>query len=216
MAKFGALDTTVTGSHTEREWLDLLEQWNWRCFYCAEPVQRNAPDPQHEATKDHMVPISRGGVDYIANIVPACLHCNQLKGNKTVEEFKADREWANAEKSTGITRCGARPSDPQLVSGVPMLPTLEIAAMWKRVLGSMSGKTFPDTRPEWCRVNTRDDIKAQAAAIIRRREENKRLRLESAGQLVLPIFGTGSARKLSQSEESTMPFKGMDVQERKA
>jgi 5-methylcytosine-specific restriction endonuclease McrA len=89
--KFGALDQSVVGSHTEREWLDLLTQWNWLCFYCGEFIQRGAVDSKHEATKDHMTPISRGGVDFIGNIVPACLRCNQLKGESTVEEFRADK-----------------------------------------------------------------------------------------------------------------------------
>ena len=226
--KFGALDQSVIGNHTEREWLDLLEQWNWRCFYCAEPVQRESPDPQHEATKDHMVPISRGGVDYIGNIVPACLRCNDLKGNKTTEEFRSERAWVLSQKSTGDIRCGARPSDPQLIrccNGEPVVeitapeppkPTLEIAAMWKRVLTSLPNKAMPDIRPTWCVRNTREDIKEQARIIAQRREENKRYRLESAGQMTLPIFGDGSARKLAQSEESSMPFKGMDVQAKKA
>lgn len=209
MPQFGALDNAVVGSHTEREWLELLAQWNWLCFYCAEPIKRGSSDPDHEATKDHMVPISRGGVDYIANIAPACLHCNQLKGNKTTEEFKADRAWVRAQKSTGITRCESRPSDSHRDYAIAHLPTLEIAAMWKRVLATMPEKKFPETHDDEWYVQRKAMLKAQAQSIARRR-------LETAGQLTLPIFGDGSARKLSQSEESTMPFKGMDVQERKA
>jgi hypothetical protein len=209
MAKFGALDTTVAGSHTEREWLDLLEQWNWLCFYCAEPIKRGSSDPDHEATKDHMVPISRGGVDHIANIAPACLRCNQLKGNKTVDEFRAERAWVIAAKSTGITRCESRPSDSHRDSDVTLVPTVEIAAMWKRVLESMPKKNFPDNHTDEWYVQRKAMLKAQAQSIARRR-------LETAGQLTLPIFGDGSARKLAQSEESSMPFKGMDVQEKQA
>jgi hypothetical protein len=216
MPKFGALDNATAGSHTEREWLDLLEQWNWRCFYCAEPVQRNSPDPNHEATKDHMVPISRGGVDYIANIVPACRRCNELKGNKTIEEFRAERVWVQSQKSTEDIRCESRPSDSHRDWELANLPTLEIAAMWKRAIGNIPDKRFPEDRtPEWY-ANRKNILKAQADSMIRRREQNKRWQLENAGQLTLPIFGDGTARKLAQSEESCMPFKGMNVQEKEA
>ena len=40
MPKFGALDNTIPGSHTEAEWLELLSRWNWLCFYCGEPIKK--------------------------------------------------------------------------------------------------------------------------------------------------------------------------------
>ena len=38
-------------------------------------------------TKDHVIPISRGGSDAIDNIVGACLTCNKRKHRKTGDEF---------------------------------------------------------------------------------------------------------------------------------
>ena len=43
----------------------------------------------------------------------------------------------------------------------------------------------------------------------------QRLQREAAGQLTLPIFGEGQAKKLAQSEMASLPFKGMNF-ERKA
>jgi len=203
---FGALDNAVVGSHTEREWLNLLAQWNWLCFYCGEPIKRGSSDPDHEATKDHMVPISRGGVDFIGNIAPTCLRCNLLKGNKTVEEFKAERAWVLAEKSTGNTRCGSRPSDAHRDSDVALLPTVEIAAMWKRVLATMPDKKFPDTHTDHWYSQRREMLRSQAAGL-------KRMQREEAGQLVLPIFGDGTARKLCETEAPALVFKGIDVRQ---
>ncbi len=205
---YGALNQEVVGSHTEQEWLDLLAQWNWRCFYCAEPVRRNSPDPQHEATEDHVTPISRGGVDFIGNIVPACLRCNQLKGEKTIDEFRAERAWVPADKSTGITRCGASQNFPQ---AIPTLPTVEIAAMWKRVVDDVaSRKRLQDNRSDQWWQQRRAALKKQAAGM-------KRLCLESAGQLTLPIFGDGTPRKLMETEPQAIAVaKGMHVTERKA
>jgi hypothetical protein len=215
---FGKLNQEIVGSHTEAEWLDLLSVWNWRCFYCAEPVQRTSPDPQHEATKDHMVPISRGGVDFIGNIVPACLRCNQLKGNTTVEEFRKQRDWVINRKSTGITYCRELKENPQVTPSVevthpgpPLLPTLEIAAMWKRVLDAASSGMRIDgerSSSEYWR-NRRAVLKVQADGI-------KRTRLESAGQLVLPMFGDGTARKLMDTEPQALAFNGIDLDRRKA
>lgn len=63
----------ATGSHSLKEWTCLIDKYNNCCFYCG----------MHKPlTKDHIVPISKGGSDNIDNIVPACVSCNSRKGNK--------------------------------------------------------------------------------------------------------------------------------------
>lgn len=47
------------------------------CLYCGNPFHRG------ELTRDHVVPISRGGRDEWQNVVTACWHCNVRKGNRT-------------------------------------------------------------------------------------------------------------------------------------
>jgi 5-methylcytosine-specific restriction endonuclease McrA len=68
------------GSHSAREWLDLVHAHDGRCAYCGS-------DGRLE--RDHRIPISRGGSDWIANILPACGLCNRRKGRLTEEEFRA-------------------------------------------------------------------------------------------------------------------------------
>lgn len=60
------------GSHSNEEWLAVLADYNNCCAYCG--------TDKRPMTKDHVMPISKGGSDYIQNIVPACKPCNSKKG----------------------------------------------------------------------------------------------------------------------------------------
>lgn len=50
------------------------------CLYCGKHL------PDSELTRDHLVPVSRGGRDVWLNVVTACRRCNQHKGNRRLEE----------------------------------------------------------------------------------------------------------------------------------
>jgi 5-methylcytosine-specific restriction endonuclease McrA len=67
------------GSFTKAEFAELVESVEGRCVYCWEQPE--------VLTQDHIVPLSRGGSDYITNIVPACRSCNASKGARTPEEW---------------------------------------------------------------------------------------------------------------------------------
>lgn len=75
----------LIGSHTKAEWQELLERYNWKCAYCGTKLI-NKPG-LNQATRDHVIPISKGGTDYIDNIVPACRSCNSKKNNRL--DYKA-------------------------------------------------------------------------------------------------------------------------------
>ena len=70
------------GRHTEVEWRELCEAYDFCCSYCG---RRGVP-----LTKDHVIAVSKGGSDAIENIVPACLSCNSSKGAQDV------RRWIKA------------------------------------------------------------------------------------------------------------------------
>ena len=61
------------GSHTFEEWESLKLKHNNQCAIC----KQTKP-----LTKDHIVPLSRGGTDMIENIQPLCRNCNSKKWNK--------------------------------------------------------------------------------------------------------------------------------------
>ena len=69
-------------AHTEAEWLKLCKRYSDNCFYCG------AHKP---LTRDHFVPISKGGHDGINNIRPACWPCNKAKGDRAAAVFLASR-----------------------------------------------------------------------------------------------------------------------------
>ena len=64
---------------TDRDWRRLVDRQRGLCFYC------NTAKP---LTKDHVVPIHRGGPHGIGNIVAACIRCNTQKNARTVMEYR--------------------------------------------------------------------------------------------------------------------------------
>lgn len=69
----------VINTLTSQEWLDILEKYNYVCAYCGEEFTcENLP------TKDHIIPISKGGNNTKENIIPACSSCNSKKHNKII------------------------------------------------------------------------------------------------------------------------------------
>jgi 5-methylcytosine-specific restriction endonuclease McrA len=71
------------GKYTRLEWLQLLAAYRYRCAYCNRKLNRMS------ASADHVVPLGRGGTNWITNIVPSCLSCNQRKNFLTARQFLA-------------------------------------------------------------------------------------------------------------------------------
>ncbi len=61
-------------THTYQQWMDLLERFAHRCAICG---------VSEKLTRDHIIPLSKGGSDAIGNIQPLCHSCNARKGNRT-------------------------------------------------------------------------------------------------------------------------------------
>lgn len=49
------------------------------CFYCQNSEWRHW---------DHRIPLSRGGKEILANLVPSCVSCNSSKGAKSLKDWK--------------------------------------------------------------------------------------------------------------------------------
>jgi len=67
------------GNFTLQEWEDLKKKCNYTCQMCGKK------EPEIKLTIDHIIPISRGGINYIKNIQPLCRSCNSIKGIKLLK-----------------------------------------------------------------------------------------------------------------------------------
>jgi 5-methylcytosine-specific restriction endonuclease McrA len=65
-----------------KQWRRLVSRHGGRCFYCGV----KAP-----MTMDHVLPIIRGGVHSIGNLIPACARCNSSKRHRTIMEWRLSK-----------------------------------------------------------------------------------------------------------------------------
>ncbi len=73
VSRYRARKMGTLGSHTFAEWMARVELFGWRCAYCDVALTPAT------LTKDHIIPLYRGGSNFAANLVPACKSCNSAK-----------------------------------------------------------------------------------------------------------------------------------------
>jgi len=72
------------GEFMTAEFEELGREFNNRCVYCGGSESEVGP-----LLPDHVIPLSKGGTNFIQNILPVCRSCNSRKGNKDLEKFLA-------------------------------------------------------------------------------------------------------------------------------
>jgi len=70
------------GSYSFKEWEILKVTTNYRCVNCGEQ------EPDIKLTVDHIIPLSKQGINIIKNIQPLCRKCNLIKGGKIIDFMK--------------------------------------------------------------------------------------------------------------------------------
>lgn len=72
----------ILGSHTTKEWRELKKQLGDQCLCCKrtkEKLESSYGENRSPLQRDHIVPISLGGTNYITNIQILCDKCNNVK-----------------------------------------------------------------------------------------------------------------------------------------
>jgi 5-methylcytosine-specific restriction endonuclease McrA len=67
------------GSITLEQWEELKRYYNYTCLRCGRQ------EPEIVLTMDHVIPITRGGINAIENIQPLCGSCNSSKGTQIID-----------------------------------------------------------------------------------------------------------------------------------
>ena len=71
------LRTPVKQLLTPAEWREIKLKFHNACAYCGVPESSSV-----KLTRDHLIPVTKGGLHTKENIVPACQPCNARKGAK--------------------------------------------------------------------------------------------------------------------------------------
>lgn len=69
---------------------DLIRYWNGRCAYCMREVSATIEAVPWQAHRDHFIPLSRGGIKDMSNLVIACRQCNMSKSNRHPIEWMTE------------------------------------------------------------------------------------------------------------------------------
>ena len=76
--------------HTSAEFYLLCKEFGFICVICSSKFDF------YELTRDHIIPISRGGSDYIWNIQPACELCNEDKADTSIDFRPFSPSWVTS------------------------------------------------------------------------------------------------------------------------
>lgn len=64
------------GSHTTAQWFAKFSYYGKRCAYCLADLSDKVPH------RDHVIPVFKGGGNWVSNIAPSCKTCNLRKSTK--------------------------------------------------------------------------------------------------------------------------------------
>jgi 5-methylcytosine-specific restriction endonuclease McrA len=95
---------------SKKRWRQLQEILGDVCLKCGvRPV-----------TRDHIVPLARGGLNHPANVQPLCIRCNGVKGDAIVD-YRTDEQ-----RSLILARWPLEPVPAEAYRAAPMRVTMAV------------------------------------------------------------------------------------------
>lgn len=80
------------GSFTRKEWELLKQKYEYKCAICGKQ------EPEIKLTKDHIIPVCKGGHSNIDNMQPLCKKCNLSKKDRILNEQDITRCLAQSKE----------------------------------------------------------------------------------------------------------------------
>lgn len=81
------------GYHNAADWVAILGKYGEICLKCGRM------SPHTKITKDHVVPLTRGGSEFPDNLAPLCYSCNSTKRDRFAE-YRPDHLLPSPESAT--------------------------------------------------------------------------------------------------------------------
>ena len=78
---------------TIHDWRDALLYFRGEGAYCGVKQSRRV-----KLTKDHIVPVVKGGLTERANVIPSCVTCNSSKSDRDLGEWYTKQPFYSAER----------------------------------------------------------------------------------------------------------------------
>ncbi len=91
----------------------LFARDSYLCLYCGHDFNRP------HLTRDHVLPVSKGGRDVWENVVAACFHCNSRKGNRTPQQAGDAAAGGAVSAELGRTSDPVESQHPRRPDGLP-------------------------------------------------------------------------------------------------
>jgi hypothetical protein len=67
--------------------------WDNRCAFCGVDAAHQRNHGRERLTVEHVLALTKGGLDEASNIIPACTACNSSKNNSPIEDWYRQQEW---------------------------------------------------------------------------------------------------------------------------
>lgn len=81
------------------DWKDAMIYFKGTCAYCGRKQSRRV-----KLTKEHIVPVSKGGKTARENIIPVCQKCNSSKSDEDFEEWYSKQDFYDTDRVAKIRR----------------------------------------------------------------------------------------------------------------